>query len=42
MYAINVGDSRIIVSKKGIAQALSVDHKPSRPDERQRIQVLHP
>eukprot|EP00029_Vermamoeba_vermiformis_P006288 TRINITY_DN2422_c0_g1_i1.p1 TRINITY_DN2422_c0_g1~~TRINITY_DN2422_c0_g1_i1.p1 ORF type:complete len:721 (-),score=181.12 TRINITY_DN2422_c0_g1_i1:17-2179(-) len=39
VFAINVGDSRIIVSKKGIAQPLSVDHKPSRPDERQRIQT---
>ncbi|CAJ2631065.1 unnamed protein product [Trifolium pratense] len=34
----NVGDSRVVASRAGLAVPLSVDHKPDRSDERQRIE----
>lgn len=34
---INSGDCRAIMSKDGLANPLSIDHKPSWPDEKQRI-----
>lgn len=34
----NCGDSRAVLCRKGAAVPLSVDHKPDRPDEFQRIQ----
>ncbi|OQR88114.1 protein phosphatase 2C [Achlya hypogyna] len=38
LYVANVGDSRaILVKKDGEAVALSTDHKPNRPDERERV-----
>uniref|UniRef100_A0AAV1TDB9 Protein phosphatase 2C n=1 Tax=Peronospora matthiolae TaxID=2874970 RepID=A0AAV1TDB9_9STRA len=37
MFVSNVGDSRTILSRAGKAERLSNDHKPSRPDEAQRI-----
>ena len=37
IYAANAGDSRIVVSKKGVAYALTVDHKPELDSERNRI-----
>jgi protein phosphatase 1L len=36
----NAGDCRAVVSERGIAQALTSDHRPSREDERNRIQTL--
>ncbi|XP_052731134.1 probable protein phosphatase 2C 11 isoform X3 [Vigna angularis] len=34
----NVGDSRVVASRAGSAIPLSIDHKPDRSDERQRIE----
>uniref|UniRef100_M4BCH9 PPM-type phosphatase domain-containing protein n=1 Tax=Hyaloperonospora arabidopsidis (strain Emoy2) TaxID=559515 RepID=M4BCH9_HYAAE len=37
IFVSNVGDSRTVLSRAGKAERLSNDHKPSRPDEAQRI-----
>ena len=37
IYCANCGDSRTIISEYGIAQDLSIDHKPNHPIEYQRI-----
>ena len=37
--AANLGDSRAVLSRDGIAVELSRDHKPNRPDERERIEM---
>lgn len=34
----NAGDSRSVMSKKGKAKDLSVDHKPDTPSEKRRIE----
>ncbi|KAG8644872.1 probable protein phosphatase 2C 30 isoform X2 [Manihot esculenta] len=36
----NVGDCRAVMSRGGVAQALTSDHHPSREDERERIEAL--
>ncbi|XP_076956651.1 putative protein phosphatase 2C 25 [Bidens hawaiensis] len=36
----NAGDCRAVVSISGAAEALTSDHRPSRPDEKQRIESL--
>lgn len=36
----NVGDCRAVMSRGGVAEALTVDHKPSRKDEKERIENL--
>ena len=36
-YFANAGDSRIIISKNGVAYAMTVDHKPELDSERDRI-----
>ncbi|XP_072979005.1 probable protein phosphatase 2C 11 [Typha angustifolia] len=38
LFVANVGDSRVVACKSGSAIPLSVDHKPDRSDERQRIE----
>ena len=38
IFCANVGDSRAIVNKDGKAVALSWDHKPSIPSEKERIE----
>ena len=38
LYVANAGDSRAVLCSNGNAIALSDDHKPNRPDERQRIE----
>lgn len=39
MHVANAGDSRAIVSRTGMAEALSIDHKPSQETEKSRIEV---
>lgn len=36
----NVGDSRCVLSSNGRAVEMSVDHKPNRQDERERVEKL--
>ncbi|KAI3705023.1 hypothetical protein L1987_75253 [Smallanthus sonchifolius] len=36
----NAGDCRAVMSRGGVAQALTVDHKPSRKDEKDRIESM--
>ncbi|XP_015575386.1 probable protein phosphatase 2C 11 [Ricinus communis] len=38
LLVANVGDSRVVASRAGSAIPLSIDHKPDRSDERQRIE----
>jgi protein phosphatase 1L len=40
LYIANIGDSRAVLASKGRALAMSVDHKPHRLDERERIRAL--
>ncbi|CAN1264125.1 Probable protein phosphatase 2C 8 [Linum perenne] len=35
----NCGDSRAVLCRKGVAVPLSIDHKPDRPDELERIEA---
>ena len=37
IYCANAGDSRAIICKKGVAYAMSVDHKPELDTEKNRI-----
>lgn len=36
----NAGDCRAVLSRRGVAEALTSDHHPSREDERDRIEAL--
>ncbi|KAK1307516.1 putative protein phosphatase 2C 2 [Acorus calamus] len=36
----NAGDCRAVVSRGGVAEALTSDHRPSREDEKERIESL--
>ncbi|XWS56748.1 hypothetical protein CRYUN_Cryun09bG0112200 [Craigia yunnanensis] len=36
----NAGDCRAVMSRSGVAEALTSDHQPSRQDERDRIEAL--
>ncbi|KAF8397261.1 hypothetical protein HHK36_016171 [Tetracentron sinense] len=36
----NAGDCRAVMSRRGIAEALTSDHRPSREDEKDRIEAL--
>ncbi|ONH89745.1 hypothetical protein PRUPE_8G013300 [Prunus persica] len=38
LFVANVGDSRVVGCRAGSAIPLSIDHKPDRSDERQRIE----
>lgn len=38
LLVANVGDSRVVASRAGSAFPLSIDHKPDRSDERERIE----
>ncbi|KAK9734670.1 hypothetical protein RND81_04G156000 [Saponaria officinalis] len=35
----NAGDCRAVMSRGGVAEALTTDHRPSRPDEKDRIEI---
>jgi len=39
LIVANAGDSRGVISRSGVAEALSDDHKPDRPDERARVEA---
>lgn len=36
----NAGDCRAVMSRGGVAEVLTVDHRPSRESERERIEAL--
>lgn len=38
LHVANAGDCRVVLSRKGLATVLTNDHRPSREDERLRIQ----
>ncbi|KAL0917665.1 hypothetical protein M5K25_012744 [Dendrobium thyrsiflorum] len=40
LHVSNAGDCRVVISKKGVAYALTSDHRPEREDERIRIENL--
>ncbi|GMI96306.1 highly ABA-induced PP2C gene 3 [Hibiscus trionum] len=39
LVVANCGDSRAVLSRGGVAMALSLDHKPDRPDELERVEA---
>ncbi|KAK9274449.1 hypothetical protein L1049_021696 [Liquidambar formosana] len=39
LVVANCGDSRAVLCRGGVAVPLSVDHKPDRPDERERVEA---
>ena len=39
LYVANIGDCRAVLCRRGLAVALSSDHKPQRPDEVQRFSL---
>ncbi|KAE8669366.1 putative protein phosphatase 2C 25 [Hibiscus syriacus] len=40
LFVSNAGDCRAVLSRNGVAEALTSDHHPSRQDERDRIEAL--
>lgn len=38
LVVANVGDSRAIICRKGVAKQLSVDHEPSKEKEKEMIE----
>lgn len=38
LHAANVGDCRVVMSRKGVADDLTDDHRAGREDERNRIE----
>ncbi|CAK9869152.1 unnamed protein product [Sphagnum jensenii] len=38
LLVANVGDSRAVISKGGVAEQLSIDHEPGHPNERDKIE----
>lgn len=40
LFVSNAGDCRAVLSRGGVAEALTSDHQPSRLDERDRIEAL--
>lgn len=37
LYIANVGDTRAVISRNGVAERMSVDHKCDDPGERERV-----
>lgn len=42
LYVANAGDSRCVISRNGLAERVSFDHKPDDFDERRRYEALLP
>lgn len=40
LFVSNAGDCRAVMSRGGVAEALTVDHRPSREEEKERIECL--
>eukprot|EP00924_Labyrinthula_sp_SR-Ha-C_P015075 maker-scaffold_9-snap-gene-7.25-mRNA-1 protein AED:0.05 eAED:0.05 QI:55/1/1/1/1/1/7/31/354 len=40
LVSVNIGDSRAVLSRNGVAYDLTVDHKPNAPNERERVEAL--
>ncbi|GMI87290.1 phosphatase 2C5 [Hibiscus trionum] len=40
LFVSNAGDCRAVLSRNGVAEALTSDHQPSRQDERDRVEAL--
>lgn len=40
LFVSNTGDCRAVMSRGGVAEALTVDHRPSLDEERKRIENL--
>lgn len=38
LHVANVGDCRVVMSRKGVANALTTDHRPGTEDEKNRIE----
>lgn len=38
LHVANVGDCRVVLSRNGVADSLTIDHRLSREDERLRIE----
>lgn len=40
LFVSNAGDCRVVMSRGGVAEALTVDHRPSKQEERERIESM--
>lgn len=42
LVAANVGDARVLLSRGGVCEQLTVDHVPDDENERKRIESMNP